>query len=219
MAQGAMAPRTKRGERMREALLASARAVFERKGFHDARIVDITDGVPAALGTFYIYFPSKACIFKELADAMVEDLAAFALVREKDEPDPVARIQRSTANYIQVYRRHAAFISVFEQVAAFNAEFRALRRKARQLFIARFTRGIERLQAAGAADRSLDPAIAAAALAAMTDNFAYHWLGLGEPYDEVNAVATLSRLWVNALGMHVADGAGRNDRKSRGSVV
>ena len=35
----------------------------------------------------------------------------------------------------------------------------------------------------------------------MTDNFAYHWLGLGEPYDEDNAVATLSRLWVNALGM------------------
>ena len=41
----------------------------------------------------------------------------------------------------------------------------------------------------------------ASALGSMVDRSAYVWLVLGEPYDEEIAVAQLTRLYANALGM------------------
>ena len=60
------APRTARGRRTREKILASALKEFGKVGYHDASIVRITEGAGVAMGTFYLYFDSKRTVFEAL---------------------------------------------------------------------------------------------------------------------------------------------------------
>lgn len=69
MANG-IEPRTKRGAARRETLLKAAEKVIGEKGFSAASIADITREAGTALGTFYIYFPTKENVFHELVLAM-----------------------------------------------------------------------------------------------------------------------------------------------------
>lgn len=59
-------PRTKRGELTRSKIIASAQQAFASFGFHDASIVKITEGAGVAMGTFYLYFPGKLELFREV---------------------------------------------------------------------------------------------------------------------------------------------------------
>lgn len=56
----------------REAILRAARAVFARKGFHGTTIADIAEEAGIALGTVYLYFPSKNAIFAALHERLFE---------------------------------------------------------------------------------------------------------------------------------------------------
>jgi AcrR family transcriptional regulator len=62
----------------REAILQAARAVFARKGFHGTTIADIAEEAGIALGTFYLYFPSKNAIFAALHERLFELIARAA---------------------------------------------------------------------------------------------------------------------------------------------
>ena len=68
------APPTVRGARTRQAILTSARTVFERDGFLEARISDITATASIAQGSFYRYFNSKDEVFRELIDDVAHEL-------------------------------------------------------------------------------------------------------------------------------------------------
>jgi AcrR family transcriptional regulator len=59
-------PRTRRGVATRSALLAAAETLFGRDGFHGTGVTDITREAGVAQGTFYLYFPGKEEIFREL---------------------------------------------------------------------------------------------------------------------------------------------------------
>jgi AcrR family transcriptional regulator len=59
-------PRTRRGEATRGALLAAAETLFGRDGYHGTGVTDITREAGVAQGTFYLYFPGKEEIFREL---------------------------------------------------------------------------------------------------------------------------------------------------------
>lgn len=56
----------------REAILRAARTVFARNGFHGTTIADIADEAGIALGTVYLYFPSKNAIFAALHERLFE---------------------------------------------------------------------------------------------------------------------------------------------------
>ena len=67
-------PRTARGERTRQALIAAAAAEFGEKGFHEGSITGITQRAGVALGSFYTYFESKDALFRALVAAMSEQV-------------------------------------------------------------------------------------------------------------------------------------------------
>jgi len=90
---------------------------------------------------------------------------------------------------------------LFEQVATIDPEIGEYRERSRRAHVDRIANGIRRLQRRGAADPELDPRTAAAALVSMLSNFAYHWLAMGEPFEEELAKRTLTRLWASALGL------------------
>ena len=83
-------PRTARGERTRQALIAAAAAEFGEKGFHEGSITGITQRAGVALGSFYTYFESKDALFRALVAAMseqVRDKVAPALATATDPID------------------------------------------------------------------------------------------------------------------------------------
>lgn len=61
-------PVTARGEATRQRLLRAAEKAFGARGYHDTSISDITRRAQVAQGTFYLYFPGKEAVFRELVD-------------------------------------------------------------------------------------------------------------------------------------------------------
>ncbi|MEZ4606455.1 MAG: TetR/AcrR family transcriptional regulator [Deinococcales bacterium] len=70
-------PVTQRGEMTRRKLLEAAENEFGAKGFHNTSIADITKRADVGQGTFYLYFPSKEDILRELVRYMSRSLRLY----------------------------------------------------------------------------------------------------------------------------------------------
>lgn len=190
-----------KARRTRESLIKAARFVFSRDGFVDARISDITTQAGMAYGTFYTYFDSKEAIFREVILRLHADLLADSGHSPFAHDDPAEQVEHANRRFVKVYHKNASLMAALEQVATFSSEMRELRKEVRQPFVQRNSRAIKSWQVAGLADAHLDPKYAATALGGMVDRFMYVWMVLGEDFDEDKAVVTLSRMWLNALGI------------------
>jgi AcrR family transcriptional regulator len=60
----------------REEILAAARRVFARQGFRGTTIADIAEEAKIALGTIYLYFPSKEDVFAALSQQLHQIIAS-----------------------------------------------------------------------------------------------------------------------------------------------
>jgi AcrR family transcriptional regulator len=200
-------PTTDRGRRTREAVIRAARRVFEKKGFLQARIVDITRSARVSYGTFYTYFPSKEAVFRELVYRTQQDLGVTVPHHDSHELTIWERIDRANRGYFEAYKRNARMMAIIEQVATFNDEFRQLRRETRYASMNRSERAIEHWQREGLVPMDLDARYAASALGSMVDRSIYVWLVLGEPFEEGPAIATLNLLCARALGLPVGPSA------------
>jgi AcrR family transcriptional regulator len=192
-------PRTARGVRTRAALVAAARTVFERDGYLDARLTDITAEANCSTGSFYTYFDNKEQIFAAVLAEAEEEMLHPHVREMTDSDDPVALIEASNRAYLTSYRRNAKLMRLLEQVANVDDQVRELRRRRSAAFAERNARSIGDLQARGLADRELDPLLAARALSGMVSRTAYSTYVLGEKRNLDELVATLTRLWANAL--------------------
>ena len=178
-----------RRERTPQRLIAAARVVFERDGFHDARLSDVTREAKVSTGTLYNYFQSKEELFRAVMQGVLDDLTARpttmpAASRATAVRDPVSGIFEANRSYVQGYRRNARLMSLLTQVAERDAEVLAIALAIRQHFEDRISRAIRRWQADGLAYSDLDPVYTANALAYMVDRFLHEWSALGLDYDE-----------------------------------
>jgi AcrR family transcriptional regulator len=196
-------PRTARGARTRAALVKAARTVFEREGYLDARLSDITAEAGLAAGSFYTYFTSKEEVFAAVLDDVQEEMLHPHVRAMTDSDDPVALIEAANRAYLRAYRRNAGLMRLLEQVATIDDDVRELRRRRGLAFAERNARAIRDLQARGLADPDLDPLLAASALSAMVGRVAYATYVGGESWKLDDLVATLTRLWANALRIPV----------------
>lgn len=192
---------TPKARRTRDSLIEAARVVFARDGFLDARITDISAQAGVSHGTFYTYFGSKEAIFREVMLRLHHEMREDPNVSPFLTDQPAERIEHANRRYIEVYRKNAKLMATLEQVVTFNEEIRQLRKEIRKPFLERNIRAIKRWQRSGIADPELDPEYAATALQAMVDRFMYIWMVLEEPFDEERAVKTVTRMWMQALGI------------------
>ncbi|NMN99819.1 TetR/AcrR family transcriptional regulator [Gordonia sp. TBRC 11910] len=191
-------PSTARGERTRANLIAAARRVFERKGYLDAKLSDITTSARCSTGTFYTYFTDKAEILQAVLEAVQDDML-HPQVPVHGDGSLRGQIEAGNREYLDGYRRNAKMMKLLDQVAAIDPAFRDVRRRRSNAFVQRNARAIGALQAAGLADPGLDPAIAAKALSAMVSRLAFHTFCFEEEIDFEMLVRTCTDLWVNAL--------------------
>ena len=192
-------PRSARGTRTRDALIAAARRVFERDGYLDARITDISAEAGVATGSFYTHLDDKRAAFAAVLAEVHEETLHPQLDEDVSPEDPVAVIEAANRAYLKAYRRNAKLMALMEQVALIDDDFRRLRLERARAFAERNAKSIRRLQAQGLADPGLDPLVAAAALDGMVSRMAnmvfVHRARI--PFEEL--VETVTRLWANAL--------------------
>jgi AcrR family transcriptional regulator len=63
-----------RGQRTRQRLLDAAADVFDRIGYHAARVDDVVAAADSSHGTFYLYFTSKEDLFDQLVSETATEL-------------------------------------------------------------------------------------------------------------------------------------------------
>ena len=214
-ARGSAAPapgaKTARGAATQAALVRAAQEVFERDGFLDARIADITATARTATGSFYTYFNGKEEVFLAVVDALdavglhppsLEHLAG----RHAASADLFTDIAEHHRAYLEAYHRNAPMMRVIEEVTNISERFRRERTSRAQTWIDASRDSIRELQREGRADPALDPLTAARALSTMLSRSAYVTFVLEEEGAEsIDGLAeTLTRLWVNALRIRLA---------------
>lgn len=192
---------TERSRETRGRLLRTARSIFEQTGYDAASISMIVEMAEVSRGTFYLYFESKADIFRTLALEIQERLVEIQI--RSGATDPIEMLQGAIASFMKFYRENAHIMAVLEQVATHDDEFRALRRDMRRSVADRAIRYIRNGQSAGILPTTVDPRYAGTALTGMVDRFAYVWVVLEEEFDEAEAVTNLTRLWYQAVGGHL----------------
>ncbi len=198
---GPAPPSTARGRRTREALVAAARGVFEERGFSDTRMSDLAAAAGVSHGTVYTYFDSKEAVLSEVCNAIVGEVFAAVRVPDDHRSDPVDWIEEGNRRYLGAYAKNARMLEVVEQAAAADPRFRELVDGLRGVFVDKTRATLARFQAEGLADQGLDPDLAAPALVGMVESFARRWHDRGETYDPERVVATLTRLWTQAVGL------------------
>lgn len=203
-------PVTDRGKRTREALIAAARKVFERDGYLDVRLTDITGEASCSTGTFYTYFAGKEEVFAAVLERTQEDMLHPGMPHVDAAADPVAIVEASNRAYFAAYRRNARLMGLLEQVANVDPEFGKLRQRRGEAFIRRNARSIAGLQRRGLADDTLDPVLASRALSSMVSRLGFWHFVLapdeaGDPAGFDDLVDTATRLWANALRLPQRD--------------
>ncbi|MGA8371856.1 MAG: TetR/AcrR family transcriptional regulator, partial [Acidimicrobiales bacterium] len=171
-------PRSRKGAKTRARLLAAAKETFEEDGFLDARISDIAERAGLSHGSFYHYFDSKEEIFREVAEAVDEQLSAplgSVVLDPTSDATPRERIQAAIRLHMESYRREARIIGVIELVSRYDEQVKAARSDRHRHYGERVEESIRQLQRHGLVDPDLDPVIAAAALGSMTRRFPEMW--------------------------------------------
>jgi AcrR family transcriptional regulator len=198
--------KTARGLATQAALVRAAQAVFERDGFLDARIADITATAGTATGSFYTYFNGKEEIFLAVVAALDEvglhpPTLAYLTEPHADAAALAADVAAHHRAYLAAYHRNAKMMRVVEEVTNINAAFRRERTARAQPWIADNRDAVRRLQREGRADPGLDPVAAARALSTMVSRTAYITFVLEEEGAAAidGVAATLARFWLNAL--------------------
>ncbi|WP_293785472.1 TetR/AcrR family transcriptional regulator [uncultured Aeromicrobium sp.] len=198
-------PTTPRGIRTRAKLVDAARTVFERDGFLDARLIDITNEAGISAGSFYTYFDSKEEIFAAVLASVEEEMLHPHVRALTAGDDPVELIRAANRAYLESYRRNAAFMRLLLQVSSIDEEFAQLRRRRGEAFAQRNARSIQDLQERGVAKAKVDPYKAASALSGMVGRAAYAAFIIGEEWDFEELVETLTQLWANSLLISTGD--------------
>ena len=192
-------PRSARGIRTRGALIAAARVVFERDGYLEARMSDISLEAGVASGSVYTYFDGKEEIFLAVADQVQEEMLHPHLRQRTGITDPRALIDLANREYLRSYKKNAKLMALFELVAQIDENFRARRVERGNAFATRNATMIRELQQQGLADPALDPLLTAHALSGMVSRVAYMAFVLGRPMPFEHLADTLNRIWMNAL--------------------
>ncbi len=189
--------RTARREETRRQLLDAAGRLFAERGYHATSVPDIVRAAGVGHGTFYEYFGSR----HEILLAITEH-AASGTRRPRLQSGSVAeRVRAEIAWFLTDYVQHLQLSKVWHEASTFDEEIAVAVRAERARRVERVRRGIE---AAGRRP-GIDPAIAAAALTAMLETFAYRWFVEGDgpgtsAADIVTASETLATMWLATLG-------------------
>jgi AcrR family transcriptional regulator len=106
-----------RGQRTRQRLLDAAADVFERIGYHAARVDDVVAAAESSHGTFYLYFTSKEDLFEQLVGEVATELHGLIgeLAPVTNSARGRAALRAWLARVSKVYARHGRVIRAWTE--------------------------------------------------------------------------------------------------------
>ena len=189
----------------RESLLAAAKAVFAREGYHRATVRDIAREAGVATGTFYLYFSSKEACLLGLIEEFYRRLMARIVEARAGRGSVLEKLAASVAAVVCAFaaERDLARI-VLIQAAGAHPAFDA---RLAQLH-ADFARLVEE-DLAEAVEAGLlppqDTGVTAVALIGAVHEVIVAWLREGRPADLEAALPALSCFCLRGAGAGVAE--------------
>ncbi|GAA1590602.1 hypothetical protein GCM10009678_86160 [Actinomadura kijaniata] len=191
--------RAGRDSETRTLLLDSAARVFARLGYARTTIADITEEARVSRATCYVYFASKADVFRAVAGRVRDAFLAAHEVPGVDADDPHALAHESITALLAAYAAHLELMTVIEHQALADPEIQEIWREIRERPVRRAARYIERVTARGLADPAAPGRAIAEAMAGVLERFARIVTADPARHDEV--VAQVTAMYLRLLGV------------------
>lgn len=187
------------GTRRQREILDAARAVFEGKGFQAATISDIAEAAGVSRPTFYVYYASKAEVFRALAEQIM-DRFRTAQQLPGGEAVPVAEVIHATmvATFDQTVD-HLRILSVLDHQALVDPRIGEMWSPLRQRAIDRTAAYLRRQTELGHISPGPDPEVLALTGRGMLDLFAP--LVVSGVETRERAIERMYRVWVALLDL------------------
>jgi AcrR family transcriptional regulator len=184
----------------REQLLGAARDIFGERGYQATTVGAITDRASTAHGTFYLYFKNKEDAFCRVMEVVTDEL--YSEARVEWSLSPQQGIERSMSGFLRVFADNTSLWRALLEGMLQSATIEDLWLGVRRQFVDRLASAFAEQQRESHV-RGFDPVLAAHALGAMAEWFAFTHLVLDEPpagAGSRDAAATvLADLWVHAI--------------------
>ncbi len=105
------------GRKTMQRLLDAGRLIFERQGFHAARVDDIVKAAKTSHGTFYLYFANKEDLFKALAMDAMSEMEALGDALEPITIDEAGRetLRAWVTRFVDLYAAHGGVIRAWTE--------------------------------------------------------------------------------------------------------
>lgn len=110
-------------------IMKKAVEVFARKGYHKARISDITRAVGLGHSTFYLYFPSKKVLFIECVDQVFQAMFSGVWEKIKHEKDPLKRVRMRGEVVLKSYPQFIDILQVLHGTVEDDPRLEAKRKE------------------------------------------------------------------------------------------
>jgi AcrR family transcriptional regulator len=192
-------------------LLDAGRMVFEKQGFHAARVDDIVKAAKTSHGTFYLYFANKEDLFKALALDAMAAMESLGTQLGPVTPDAEGRetLRSWVGNFVDIYAAHGSVIRAWT-----DREFAArdLGRRARDSLLELSSALSQRIdEARGLGEQAL---IEGVACLSMLERFNYFQQSQQVRFSREDTIDTLTRAVFE--GFFVPDGRAARRRARAG---
>ena len=189
------------GARSREAtrsrLLTSGAALFAERGLNGVTTHDIAREAGVAAGTFYLHFPDKTALFREIAADTEERLRLHVEDATADAPDLRGAVRAQVEALV-------AFASENREVMRilFSAEAGAAGSELLDSFSRSVAEGRRAAIETGEMPREIDASVLSQALVGMLSRVLLWWIDDPEPVPRETLIETLTRIQLS--GTHPA---------------
>lgn len=161
---------------VRERLMNSTVELTRERGFPELRIEEIVEGAGLSVGTFYLYFDSKADLFVSIVTDYTERLLSRMDTAYKGEGGPLQRIARGLNVYLDfVEENEKGFLYFVGAAYSIQTSAGNLSRWAFDMHAANLRPQLEEAMDLGVM-RRLDAELTAQALVGVTQHMAAYWL-------------------------------------------
>jgi len=200
-------PPTPRGQRTRTRLIRAAETVFGEVGYYDTRISEITRAAGVAMGTFYLYFPSKEELFRGLLTSLNHDLRRTLSEGTRKLPTRAAAEAEGLRLFFRFLLRHRKLYRIVKEAASVDP---ALYREYVERIAEGYRAGLARAMETGEVKRG-DPELFAYALMGVAETVAMRFVIWEDGMTE-GKFDQLTELILHGL---LADGHGSASRPRR----
>jgi AcrR family transcriptional regulator len=197
--------RTQGRETLRK-LLDAGMIVFDRRGYHAARVDDIVKVAKTSHGTFYLYFANKEDLFWALLSDVSEEMTALSASLGAVSPGRKGydELRNWLERFVDLYRRYAPVIRAWTESETDAGERGVFGAEVLSRFARRLSDRIREVDP----PPGLDPDVAALAMVAMIERFSYYVLTRSVSIDHEELLDTLATM------LHIGVFGGTRTRRS-----